>query len=511
MSAVVAAGRLRLEGLTVERLRGRRVAVLGFARSGLALARFLADAGARVTIYDRRPREELEGQIAGLAGRPAELRLGPGVDPAAVLAGHDLIATSPSVSSRYPTTEPRLRAALARIESEEVVPVLSEVDLFLRLCPATTVGVTGTKGKSTTASLAATVLEMGDRRVWLGGNIGTPLIARVVDMAPRERVVVELSELQLPTLSRGTDLAVYTNVTVDHLDRHGSPATYREVKARLARLTTESGGLLVLNDDDAFVRTLGEGALRAPSRTGEGSRGWPGQPLCRYTLGTPPAGGVGIDDGWISADGIGRLMAAAEVPLPGEHNLRNVLAAIATGLHFGVPGEAIRAAVRTFPGVEHRLETVAVIGGVRFVNDSQGTQPDAVVAALRAFDPPLVLIAGGREKGLDLGPLADEVARRAYAAVLIGESAQHFERLFRAAGLGRVERAADMKAAVERSDALAREALAAGGREPATVLLSPAAASFDMFEDYAARGEAFRASVARLARGKPLASGERPG
>jgi len=189
----------------------------------------------------------------------------------------------------------------------------------------------------------------------------------------------------------------------------------------------------------------------------------------------------------------------AELAIPGAHNVSNALAAVATGLLFGVAPEAIRLAAAAFEGVEHRLEPVAVVDGVRFVNDSQGTQPDAVAAALRAFDPPIVLIAGGRDKGVDLAELGPVVAERAAAAVLIGESGPALDTLFRAAGLARTERAATLDDAVRLADQIARERLAAGDPAPATVLLSPAAASFDMFVDYAARGRAFRAAVAGLA------------
>jgi UDP-N-acetylmuramoylalanine--D-glutamate ligase len=224
-------------------------------------------------------------------------------------------------------------------------------------------------------------------------------------------------------------------------------------------------------------------------------------------------------DGWIVGDGVeplqlapvgasgpagaadGRIMPLDELAIPGAHNVSNALAAVAVGLLFGVAPDAIRAAAGAFPGVEHRLEPVATVDGVRFVNDSQGTQPDAVAAALRAFDPPVVLIAGGRAKGIDLAALAPVVAQRAYAAVLIGESGPDLETEFRAAGLTRTERAPDLESAVRRADAIAREALSAGPAPegPATVLLSPAAASFDMFVDYAARGRAFKAAVAALA------------
>jgi UDP-N-acetylmuramoylalanine--D-glutamate ligase len=232
-----------------------------------------------------------------------------------------------------------------------------------------------------------------------------------------------------------------------------------------------------------------------------------------YRLDAPPAGGVGLADGWIVSDGLarldlaggglaatgqgGRVVPLAELTLPGRHNVSNAMAAIAVALLFGVPPEAIRQAAASFIGVEHRLETVAVIDGVRFVNDSQGTQPDAVVAGLRAFDPPIVLIAGGRDKGVDLGELGPVVAERVAAAILIGESGPDLEVRFRAAGLARTERAASLEAAVGRAAAIAAE-LREGQRQ-ATVLLSPAAASFDMFADYEARGRAFKAAVAHLA------------
>jgi UDP-N-acetylmuramoylalanine--D-glutamate ligase len=201
-------------------------------------------------------------------------------------------------------------------------------------------------------------------------------------------------------------------------------------------------------------------------------------------------------------------MPLTELRVPGAHNVSNALAAVAVGLLFGIAPDAVRSAAAAFEGVEHRLEPVALIEGVRFVNDSQGTQPDAVIAALRAFEAPVVLIAGGRDKGVDLDELAAVVAERAVAAVVIGETAPDLERRFRAAGLGLVERASSMDDAVARADALARQAAPAPTREDggpptptarATVLLSPAAASFDMFPDYAARGTAFKRAVAALA------------
>jgi UDP-N-acetylmuramoylalanine--D-glutamate ligase len=472
---------------------GRPVAVLGLARSGIALARYLHDRGARVTVYDGRPVGELSAAVDALDGRDVRLELGTDVDPAVVLEGQACIATSPSISSRFPTTEPRLRAALAAIEADGRVPVISEVDLFLRLCPAVTIGVTGTKGKTTTSSLVAAVLERGPEPVLLGGNIGTPLVERLPDLTPRHRVVVELSELQLPTLSRGTDVSVYTHVTSDHLDRHGDVAAYRGVKRLLAELAPATG-VLVLNDEDPVSRDW-EAASAAR--------------VVRYRRSAPPAGGIGVADGWIVAQGVaplagiaavdrapdGRIMPLDAIPLPGWHSVSNVAAAVAVGALFGLPATAIRAGVSGFGGVEHRLEPVAELDGVRFVNDSQGTQPDAVIAALRSFPRPLVLICGGRSKGVPTDDLALVVAERATAAVLIGESGPGLGEAFRSAGLAHTERAGSMEDAVAIAERIARAARTEAG-EVATVLLSPAAASFDMFPDYVARGRAFKSAVA---------------
>jgi UDP-N-acetylmuramoylalanine--D-glutamate ligase len=485
---------LTLDGVRRGALRDVPVAVLGFARSGIALARFLFDAGARVTVYDGRTEAELAEYIRALEGRKVQLLLGPDVEPADAWRDAALVTTSPSINPDYPTTEPRLRAALAalvdaRRSGDPSVPaVVSEPDLFLRLCPAMTIGVTGTKGKTTTASLTAALLAVDVAHpVVLGGNIGTPIVELLPELTPEHRVVYELSELQLPTLSRGTHVAVYTNVTSDHLDRHGSLDAYRQVKRRLAELA-DADGAVVLNADDAVVAGYGDaGSARA------------------VTYGFVADTAVGVDDGWIVDRGVeplaegvdhGRVVRVDDLRIPGAHNVSNAMAAITVARLLGVPRDEIRTAAREFRGVEHRLEEVTTLDGVRFVNDSQGTQPDAVIAALRAFEPPVVLIAGGRDKGVDLGELPDVVAQRAAAAVVIGESGPALGDRFANAGLRRVEPATSLDDAVELADAIARAIRR--DDETATVLLSPAAASFDMFVDYAARGRAFKTAVARL-------------
>ncbi len=505
---------LSMVAIRAGQLREVPVTVLGLARSGIALARFLADVGARVTVYDERPATALADAIERLEGRPMALALGPEVDPATTWSSARLVTTSPSINPDYPTTEPRLRAALrdlvaARAAGDPSAPaIVSEPDLFLRLCIAPTIGLTGTKGKTTTSALTAAILGADPSHpAVLGGNIGVPIVERLPELTASHRVVYELSELQLPTLSRGTTVAAFTNVTSDHLDRHGSIEAYRRVKRRFAE-AVDPAGALVLNAEDPVVATYAD---IADARTV-----W-------YRRQPPRAGEVGVVDGWMVATGVdrlplagggpaatgpdGRILPLDDLAIPGAHNVSNALAAVAVGLLFGIDPDAIRAAATGFTGVEHRLEPVATVDGVRFVNDSMGTQPDAVIAALEAFEPPLVLIAGGRDKGVDLDVLVASVATRAAAAVVIGESGPDLGRRFAAAGLTAVEEASSLEDAVGRADRLARAALKARGpgRAPgavtagATVLLSPAAASFDMFPDYAARGRAFKQAVADLA------------
>ena len=459
---------------TADDLRGLRAVVLGLARSGVAASRFLADAGAVVAAYDRRPPSELADAISALGARPVRLALGVSeADASALLEHADLLVTSPSVSARFPTTDPWLREALLAAEARGA-EVISEVDLFLRLTRARLAGVTGTKGKTTTASLLAAMLAEGGVPMVLGGNIGTPLVERSLELGPDKWVVLELSELQLPTITRGVDVALYTNIAEDHLDRHGTIEAYRAVKSRLAELTAPTGRV-VLNHDDPGCRDLAE-------RLPPASVAW-------YGMERPGHGRAEawIEDGWLTL-GDERVVAAHEVRLPGSHMLADVLGAALAASLIGVRTDAIGDAARTFEGVRHRLETIAERDGVRWINDSQATIPQAAMAALEAFAAPVVLIAGGKDKGLEYGAFADAIAARCRAVVLIGETAGTLERLVDARVP--VRRAGSMDEAV---------AMVADLAQPGDVaMLSPAAASFDMFVDYAARGDAFRVAVERL-------------
>ncbi len=454
-------------------LAGLRVVVMGLARSGIAAARFLADAGARVTAYDRQPAAALAEAVAALGGRPVALALGaPPEMVRRLLHDADLVVTSPSISSRFPTTELWLRSALADTERQGTA-VVSEVDFFLRLTRARVLAVTGTKGKTTTASLVAAILAAAEVPHVLGGNIGTPLIEEADRLEPSTWAVLELSELQLPTLSRGADIAVYTNILADHLDRHASVEAYRTVKARLGELSA-SGGELILNREDPGCVALG-------ARLPDARIHW-------YGLDPRPGHDAWVEGGWVVV-GAEPALPVADIPLRGEHMLRNVLAAAVAARLVGADSSAVAVGVRSFPGVPHRLEMVAIRGGVEYVNDSQATIPVAAIAGLRAFEEGrVVVIAGGQGKGLDYGALADTIAARSRAAVLMGDTADELERLI--GGRVPVLRAETM------DDAVA--AAAAEARPGDTVLLAPAAASFDMFTDYAARGDAFKAAVQAL-------------
>ncbi len=465
---------------TLEDLRGRRALVLGLARSGTAVARMLADAGADVAAYDRRPPAELAEAVQALGGRSVRLALGISADEARALIGAaDLLVTSPSISATMPTTDAWLRAAINEAVGRGV-ELVSEVELFLRLTRARVLAVTGTKGKTTTLSLIGAIMDAAGMPHLVGGNIGRPLIDELERLGPDDWAVLELSELQLPTISRGAEIAVYTNIGADHLDRHGTEEAYRAVKARLAELSVRHGHV-VLNADDPGSRELG---ARLPAAS-----------IAWYALVADDAWmAARLVDGWLTIRGE-RVLAAAEVPIPGRHTLADALAAALAASLAGASNEAIAAGIRDFGGVPHRLERVATRQGVAWVNDSQATIPMAAIAALEAFAPAeVVLIAGGKDKGLDYGAFADAIARRCRAAVLIGETAARLEELI-------ARRVPVVRAEAMRDAVAAAAAWATAGD---VVVLAPAAASFDMFDDYAARGDAFRAAVHALDAGEPV-------
>ena len=335
--------------------------------------------GPIVSAYDRRPPEELVDAVQALGGRPVRLALGVSPDEArALVAAADLLVTSPSISPTMPTTDAWLRSALGEALARGV-ELVSEVELFLRLTRAHVLAVTGTKGKTTTTALIGAIFDAAGRAHLVGGNIGRPLIEEAGRLGPDDWAVLELSELQLPTISRGAEIAVYTNIGADHLDRHGTVEAYRAVKARLAELSVLHGHV-VLNADDPGCRDL---AARLPAAS-----------IAWYALAAAEPWIVArLEDGWLTVRGE-RVVAAAEMPIPGRHSLADALAAALAASLAGVPNEAIAEGIRAFGGVPHRLERIATRNGVAWINDSQATIPLAAIAGARGVRPG----AGGADR-----------------------------------------------------------------------------------------------------------------
>src|SRR6266550_2704639 len=457
--------------VTADEFRGRRVTIVGLGkgRTTGGLARFLVARGATVTVSDRESADKLGEGLARLQGVEVKLVLGPSSDDLA-LADPDFVFVIPGIRPRSPTI---LRALQRKI------PVLTEMALFFRLCRAPIVGVTGTKGKTTTTTLIELVLSSGRRRVVAGGNIGTGAPLHLVDsLTPNDIVVLELSSFQLETLAHSPHVAVVTNVLEDHLDHHGTRDAYIAAKKNIVAWQGPRD-IAVLNLDDPSTVAL---------HTGSASE------VRGFSLSLQPKRGAYLDGTadlvLVHADRRAVLCKASDLRVPGRHNVANALAAAVVGDAFDIPSEAIGGILRAFEGVPRRLQPLAEKDGVLWVNDSAATTPAATLTALAAYDRPAVVILGGVSKGADFSVLARALADRARGAVLIGRAADEIASAISAAdpkGAVEVRRAATLDDAVAGARAMAR----AGD----VVLLSPACASFDMFSSADERGEKFAAIV----------------
>jgi UDP-N-acetylmuramoylalanine--D-glutamate ligase len=442
---------------------GMRVTVAGAARSGIAAAELLAGRGADVTLSDIRPQvpEAEPLKAMGVTIETGGHRVG-------TFTRTDLVVLSPGV----PSGQPMVAAARAA-----GVMVIGELELATRWLVGRVIAITGTKGKSTTTALTGRMLEASGFRVTVGGNIGAPLSAQVPMSTSDTLHVVEASSFQLELIDSFRPwVAVMLNLSPDHLDRHATMAEYTSAKMRIFE-NQAAGDWAVINADDPAV-------LEA-ARQGRATRWLFGRRM-------PPAEGTAVDGGWIvdrHQGGVRRLVPVAAIHLLGSHLVEDVLAAVAVGTIAGVRPEAMREAVENFRGLEHAMELVCDLDGVRFVNDSKATNVEAALRAVQSFECPVILIMGGRFKGGDLRLLRAPLRTRARAVVSIGES----QALVREALAGAVEihDAASLGDAVTKAFALARP--------EGVVLLAPACSSFDMFQDYADRGQRFKQEVMRLA------------
>ena len=451
----------------VHPLPGSHPLVVGAARSGLAAARLLRRQGLDVRLADRRPAAEF-GSLDRGALDGVDVRFGH--DDAALLDGRDFVVWSPGLALTHP---------IATAARERGVPVLSELELGFLAAHAPLLCITGTNGKSTTTDLTGKLLEAAGREVAVCGNIGRAICEVAETVSAAGLLVVEVSSFQLETVDRLKPfVAAWLNLTPDHVDRHGSFDAYGAAKQRLfARQTEEDYAVWNAEDPEVMARRTGGATPLAFSRA------------------QAVDAGAFVERGTIHLawrGGVEALMPAAEVRIPGPHNLGNALASLAATLPLELSPATLRETLREYGGLPHRLETVGEIDGVQFVNDSKATNVGSMEVALDSFPDPVVLIAGGRDKGQDFAPSREQVKRRARHVVLIGEGAPAIERAWNGVSM---ERAGSLDEAVARAFTAAQ---GASGRR--VVLLSPGCASFDMFKDYEDRGARFRDAVARLSR-----------
>jgi len=447
---------------------GKRCALVGLGLTNQAVAQYLAKLGVSLVGYDQKTRSELGSVAPALEDIGVELRVGPD-SFSHELTGFDYIFVSPGIRADIPMIS--AAAAGGAI-------VTNEIDLLLHLAPGFVVGITGSSGKTTTTSLVGHILQRAGRSVLVGGNIGEPLIARVPEMTAETILVLELSSFQLMNVRKSPELALITNITPNHLDYHTSMQEYIEAKKRIFSLQ-DNCGAVVLNADDPLVMDL---AIDAPGEIFTFSR------QRRVNHGACLDGDQIV---LIDGESVRPVLSISEIPLRGAHNLENVLAATILASRCGVTVEIIREAIQDFQPVEHRLEPVRELGGVKYYNDSIATSPARAIAGIRSFSEPVILIAGGYDKKLPFDEFVRELPGRVRHLLLLGTTAPLIAELIDDLSDGPdYTLCSSLQEAVDK----AREIAASGE----VVLLSPACASFDMFPNYRERGRIFKELVFRL-------------
>ena len=447
-------------------LKGKKVAVIGIGVSNTPLIRMLLRSNVRVTACDRRAREQFGGLADELESLGAKLCLGSDyLDH----LDHDVIFRTPSLRPDLP----QLQAA-----RERGSVITSEMEVFFQVCPCRIIAVTGSDGKTTTTTLIAEMLKAAGYNVFVGGNIGKPLLPDVGGMVLEDVAVLELSSFQLMTMDRSPQVAVVTNLAPNHLDVHTSMGEYIASKENIY-LHQESGDTAVFNYDNDITRGFAHNAKGK---------------VIFFSRASRLEQGVYLEDGAVwYADGTGtrRVLPLEDIRLPGMHNVENYMAAIAavTGM---VPDATIVQVARTFAGVEHRIELVRTLDGVRWYNDSIGTSPSRTIAGLRSFPEKVILIAGGYDKHIPFDVLGPEITEHVKELILTGATAQKIRQAVEnapdyAPGAPAIQQADSFRDAVERARAAAKPG--------DVVLLSPACAAFDQFKNFMERGEVFKQIV----------------
>lgn len=448
--------------------KNKPVLVLGAGKSGIATSCFLAGKGAAVVLADMKPEDAFDNGLDDLHQLGVKTVFGsyPEITPDL----YQLVVASPGV----PLTVPPVVKAKAL-----GIPVTGELELAWRFTRSPVVAITGTNGKTTTTALLGEMFKHAGRKTLVAGNIGTPLVDLVENYGPEDIIVAEVSSFQLETTSSFQPrVGAVLNLTPDHLDRHGTMENYTAAKTKIFEYQRPSD-FTVLNYDHSLTANLGH---KSPGQVIFFSR----QHILKK--------GVFVYRGEIVArlfdDQMQVILPVSEVAIPGAHNLENALAAVACALAIGLEATVAAESLQMFAGVPHRLEFAGEINGVRYINDSKGTNPEASIKALEAFDDPIILIAGGRNKGSDFTSLARKIKEKVKAVIVLGESAGELARAARENGCGRVLRIKELREAV----LLAHQE----ARPGEIVLLSPACASWDMFSSYEERGNLFKQVVQDL-------------
>lgn len=462
-----------MERRSEDDLAGKKLVILGIARQGKALARYAVSVGAQVVVSDLRSQEQLRTELEPLESLGIRFVLGE--HPMNLLEGTDVLAISGGVPANIP---------LVRKAQEQGIMITNDSQEFIRRSPATCIGITGSAGKTTTTALTGKISQASGRRTWIGGNIGRPLIADIEKMESDDLVVQELSSFQLEIWQHSPPIAAVLNITPNHLDRHGTMDSYSQAKANILRYQRDID-VAVLSADDPGAVALGplvRGRLRL------------------FSVQKDVHDGAFVRDGYIwlrsHQDGERVVCSLDTIRLRGEHNISNVCAAVALADSAGIAIEAMQQAISEFHGVAHRLELVATINGVQFVNDSIATAPERALAALNSFDEPLILLAGGKDKNMVWENWAAQVNGRVKHVVLFGSLADLLHSKLAATRGDRhhqagISRAANLAEAVQIAAALAQPG--------DVVLLAPGGTSYDAYVDFEARGNEFRELVRELA------------
>ena len=454
----------------MDELAGKHLVILGAARQGTALARYAANVGATVTLSDLRPAEKLTAVLDELA--PLNITFVLGEHPMRLLEQADLL----SISGGVPADAPFVQAA-----RERGIQITNDSLEFTRRTPTAVIGITGSAGKTTTTALTGVMSQLDGRTTWVGGNIGQPLIADLDKMGADDVVVQELSSFQLELWDRSPQVAAVLNITPNHLDRHKTMQAYIAAKANILRYqTADDTAVLCADDPGAYALS--------PLVRGR-------QRLFSLTHAVTDGAFVHNDMIWLRNGREQQICPVEAVQLRGQHNLLNVLAAVTLADSVGISPDAMREAIRTFRGVEHRLELVRERNGVQFINDSIATAPERAMAALRAFNQPIILLAGGRDKDMQWDGWATELPSLVQHVVLFGDLADLLEqKLSEHAGIKNLPAFMTRVGTMEEAVDVAVKTAVSGD----IVLLSPGGTSFDAFHDFAQRGERFRELVNQL-------------